>query len=156
MKKIFLIALLSMTFCLNASAMTGDVNNDGEVNISDVNAIIDLVLKGEYDASGDVNKDAEVNVSDINALLDIILSGGPVIDELVPKEIELDYSALTEPAERVPTDEDAAPLRVPQLAGHAVVTDLLRVQVAAAVSAADARGAVFVEDTGLHASLSFS
>ena len=108
MKKIFLIALLSMTFCLNASAMTGDVNNDGEVNISDVNAIIDLVLKGEYDASGDVNKDAEVNVSDINALLDIILSGGPVIDELVPKEIELDYSALTEPAERIPTDEDAA------------------------------------------------
>ena len=44
MKKIFLIALLSMTFCLNASAMTGDVNNDGEVNISDVSFVIDVIL----------------------------------------------------------------------------------------------------------------
>lgn len=108
MKRILLIALLSMTFCLAASAMTGDVNNDGEVNISDVNALIDLVLKGGSDASGDVNQDAEVNISDVNALIDIILSGGPVIDELVPKEIELDYSPLTEAAERIPTDEDAA------------------------------------------------
>ena len=108
MKKILFIILLSMTFCLNAGAMTGDVNNDGEVNISDVNALIDLVLSGDASSSGDVNQDAEVNISDVNALIDIILSGGPVIDELEPKEIELDYSALTESAERIPSDEDAA------------------------------------------------
>jgi hypothetical protein len=108
MKKILLLALLSVTFCLSAGAMTGDVNNDGEVNISDINALIDLVLSDNADPMGDVNNDAEVNISDINALIDIILSGGPVIDDVIPKEIELDYSALTEPAERIPSDEDAA------------------------------------------------
>ena len=108
MKKKLLLVLMAMTFSLGASAMIGDVNNDGEVNISDVNALIDLVLSDNADPMGDVNQDAEVNISDVNALIDIILSGGPVIDELVPKDIELDYSALTEPAERIPSDEDAA------------------------------------------------
>ena len=44
MKKIFLIALLSMTFCLNAGAMTGDVNNDGEVNVADHVKLSDIIL----------------------------------------------------------------------------------------------------------------
>jgi hypothetical protein len=107
MKKIFILALLAMAFSLNAAAATGDVNGDGEVNISDVNAVIDIILSGESNAAGDVNGDGEVSISDINALIDIILGGGPVIDELVPKEIILDDSDLVEPSERIPDDEDA-------------------------------------------------
>ena len=53
----------------------GDVNRDGEVNISDVSAIIDILLKGDIDDAGDVNWDDEVNISDINAVIDLILSG---------------------------------------------------------------------------------
>jgi hypothetical protein len=53
----------------------GDVNGDGEVNISDVSAIIDILLKGDIDYAGDVNCDDEVNISDINAIIDIILTG---------------------------------------------------------------------------------
>ena len=54
--------------------MTGDVNGDGEVNISDVNAVIDMLLKGVQDVSGDVNGDGEVNIADVNAIIDIILN----------------------------------------------------------------------------------
>ena len=53
----------------------GDVNLDGEVNIADVNADIDIILSGKFDRLGDVNGDGEVNIADINALIDIILKG---------------------------------------------------------------------------------
>ena len=53
----------------------GDVNGDGEVNIADVNAIIDMILTGNMDARGDVNGDTEVNIADVNTIIDIILNG---------------------------------------------------------------------------------
>ena len=55
----------------------GDVNGDGEVNIADVNALIDIILGADADADtkarADVNEDSEINVADVNALIDIIL-----------------------------------------------------------------------------------
>ena len=51
-----------------------DVNGDGEVNIGDVNAAIDMILSGREAANGDVNGDGEVNIADVNALIDHILS----------------------------------------------------------------------------------
>ena len=51
----------------------GDVNDDGEVNIADVNALIDIILSGGNSANADVNGDHEVNITDVNALIDIIL-----------------------------------------------------------------------------------
>ncbi len=55
-------------------AIECDVNGDGEVNISDVSGIIDLILSGQTSAEGDVNGDGEVNITDINAVIDVILS----------------------------------------------------------------------------------
>jgi hypothetical protein len=52
----------------------GDVNGDGEVNIADVNAVIDMILSGKIQSAGDVNKDGEVNIADVNALIDLILN----------------------------------------------------------------------------------
>jgi hypothetical protein len=61
-----------------SSGLRGDVNGDGEVNIADVNALIDIILGGAVDedtrSRADVNGDSEVNIADINALIDIILS----------------------------------------------------------------------------------
>lgn len=54
-------------------ALPGDVNGDSEVNLSDVNALIDLILARNYDSVADVNADGEVNLSDVNALIDLIL-----------------------------------------------------------------------------------
>ena len=54
--------------------LPGDVNGDGEINISDVSAIIDIILHAGDDAAGDVNGDGEVNIADINAIIDVILA----------------------------------------------------------------------------------
>ena len=52
----------------------GDVNGDGEINIGDVNALIDMILNSNQDKAGDVNGDGEVNIGDVNALIDMILN----------------------------------------------------------------------------------
>lgn len=54
-------------------SLSGDVNGDGEVNISDVNALIDYILSGTMDTVADINGDHEVNISDVNAEIDLIL-----------------------------------------------------------------------------------
>lgn len=55
--------------------VAGDVNGDGEVNISDINTLIDIILSASTDnEAADVNNDGEINISDVNALIDIILS----------------------------------------------------------------------------------
>ena len=54
-------------------ALPGDVNVDGEVNVSDVNAVIAIIINSSFVASGDVNGDGEINVSDVNAVIDFIL-----------------------------------------------------------------------------------
>ena len=54
--------------------LPGDVNNDGEVTIADVNALINMILTGAFEPSGDVNKDNEISIADVNAVINIILS----------------------------------------------------------------------------------
>ena len=58
-------------------ALRGDVNGDGEVNIADVNALINIILTGTGTAnpSSDVNGDGETNIADVNALIELILNG---------------------------------------------------------------------------------
>ncbi len=53
----------------------GDVDGNGEVNIADVNALIDVILSGNTDAypNPDVDANGEVNINDINEVLAIIL-----------------------------------------------------------------------------------
>ena len=54
-------------------AVFGDVNGDKEVNISDVNAVIAVILTSADFPLADVNGDGEVNISDINTLISVIL-----------------------------------------------------------------------------------
>ena len=58
-----------------ADGQTGDVDGDGTVNISDVTALIDLLLSGvqETTAAADVDGDGVVNISDVTALIDLLL-----------------------------------------------------------------------------------
>lgn len=52
----------------------GDVNGDGMVNVSDVTALVSIILGNTpMDAAADVNGDGVVNVSDVTALVSIIL-----------------------------------------------------------------------------------
>ena len=55
--------------------VVGDVNLDGEVNISDVNTEIAAIHENvECMPQYDINGDGEVNIADVNALIDIILA----------------------------------------------------------------------------------
>ena len=54
----------------------GDINCDLEINIADINAVINIILGGNGNASAaDVNGDGEISIADINAVIDIILYG---------------------------------------------------------------------------------
>ena len=59
------------------SVKIGDVNNDGEVTIADVSALIDYLLSGDPSginmAGADVNGDTEVTIGDVSALIDMLL-----------------------------------------------------------------------------------
>ena len=50
-----------------------DLNGDGNINISDVTALLDcLAASGEYDAACDLNNDGSVNITDVTYLLDYL------------------------------------------------------------------------------------
>ena len=59
--------------------LRGDVNDDGQVKINDVTALIDYLLSS--DATGinvtaaDCNQDGQVKINDVTALIDYLLSG---------------------------------------------------------------------------------
>lgn len=78
--------------------LTGDVNNDYEVNISDINAIINMILSGSQDPRGDVNEDGETNVRDLNIVIDIILMQATILQAELndnhPFELVEDYLCL--------------------------------------------------------------
>lgn len=58
------------------TAITADVNCDGEVNIADVNAALDNIFNDNNsdNADIDVNNDHEGNIADINAIINAILN----------------------------------------------------------------------------------
>ena len=78
-----LLSVLALAFtALSANAaLRGDVNGDGEIGISDVNAVIDMILTSNTGATGDVDGDGEVGISDVNAVIDLILNGAEPVDD---------------------------------------------------------------------------
>ena len=54
----------------------GDVNGDGNIAISDVTGLIDMLLSGdELPAWADVNGDGNVTIADVTVLIDMLLNG---------------------------------------------------------------------------------
>lgn len=94
--KATLALLVSVVFAASASAsLRGDVNNDGNRNVSDVTALINMIL-GNMDMDqtlGDVNGDGHVNVSDVTELINLIL--GVIDDDDDLKLVGGDVSMLT-------------------------------------------------------------
>ena len=62
----------------NAS-LRGDVDGDGEVNITDVTTLIDTLLSDSTDAldanAADCDQDGTITISDVTALIDYLLAG---------------------------------------------------------------------------------
>ena len=57
--------------------LTGDVNNDGSVNIEDVTSLINYLLSGDSSqiqiANADIDGDGDITISDVTALIGILL-----------------------------------------------------------------------------------
>ncbi len=67
-------------YVINATVPTvkkGDVNNDGEVSISDVTTLIDYLLSGNIEdinpQAADVDGNNDISISDVTALIDMLL-----------------------------------------------------------------------------------
>ena len=58
----------------STSSIPGDVNEDGDVDVADIVAVINYVLAASTDAAGDVNEDGDVDVADIVAVINYVLS----------------------------------------------------------------------------------
>ena len=59
----------------NATGLQGDVNGDGEVDVRDITALIDVIMNSVTDnPRADVSEDGEIDVRDITALIDIIMN----------------------------------------------------------------------------------
>ena len=62
----------------NPDPVRGDMDGDGKVDVSDVNAVINIILelKDEtfYSGNADLTGDGKVDVSDVNAIINIILT----------------------------------------------------------------------------------
>ncbi|MBQ1737545.1 MAG: dockerin type I repeat-containing protein, partial [Muribaculaceae bacterium] len=58
---------------VSGQTLVGDVDEDGNVNITDVTALIDMLLSDNTKPSGDVNGDGQINITDVTDLIDILL-----------------------------------------------------------------------------------
>ncbi len=64
-----------VTLFENQTWIKGDVNGDGEVDVRDITALIDVIMNSVTDnPRADVNEDADIDVRDITALIDIIMN----------------------------------------------------------------------------------
>lgn len=66
------------TVTIGGSFLPGDVNHDGQVNITDVTLTVNYILTGEtknfFFDEANLNGDTEVNVTDVTALVNLILT----------------------------------------------------------------------------------
>ena len=59
--------------CTSEPAMLlGDINEDGGVNLLDVQPFVDLITNGQFDEKADTNMDGSVNLLDIGPFIDIL------------------------------------------------------------------------------------
>ena len=77
--------------------MMGDVDGNGSVNISDVTALIDYLLKGDASdivlSNADCDGNEAVNISDVTTLIDYLLSGSwPEPEEPEPTPVITSYT----------------------------------------------------------------
>ena len=66
---------IKMALAMNEPpVIPGDLNGDGRVDISDVNAVINMMLgKTPITSAGDVTNDGNIDISDVNAVINLML-----------------------------------------------------------------------------------
>lgn len=75
---LIVVALWALTAVATHAVTMGDINGDGQVDVADVNAAINVML-GKSQDPADVNADGVVDISDVNLIINIML--GKVVPE---------------------------------------------------------------------------
>ena len=77
---------------LPSTYVKGDANGDGVVNVTDIMAVANYILKIQmqtfYEAAADVNGDNSVNVTDIMGIANIILKVTPSSNSRAERQVE--------------------------------------------------------------------
>ena len=93
MKRFVVISLLLAVASFTARSLTwGDVNQDGAIDISDVNIVINVMLGKSSNVNADLYRDGKVDVSDVNAMINLLL-GKQASVEVKPRYMWIDASA---------------------------------------------------------------
>ena len=67
---------ITVTVAEEVEFILGDVDRDGEVGISDVSTLIDILLNNSpAPGQADCDLDGEIGISDVSALIDYLLNG---------------------------------------------------------------------------------
>jgi len=61
-------------FVCDSDFTPGDLNEDSNIDVTDIVLLINLILSGDYLEPGDINSDGNVNVQDVVILVQIILN----------------------------------------------------------------------------------
>ena len=73
--------------CFYSNADLGDVNDDGDVNVTDVSMLVNHILGAEDENfninNADVTRDGSVTITDVTALVNLILNGNSVLKIVV-------------------------------------------------------------------------
>ena len=56
--------------------LLGDVNQDGAVNLLDVDPFVELLANNEFQLEADMNQDGNVNLLDVTGFIDALANGG--------------------------------------------------------------------------------
>ncbi len=88
-------ALMNDGSPVSPSALLGDINRDGKVDVSDVNIIINIMLgraqASSYPGNADLTGDGVIDVSDVNKIVNIMLGKEPGGSEPTPQPVEVTY-----------------------------------------------------------------
>jgi hypothetical protein len=62
-------------FTAKAGGLRGDVNHDGQVNITDVTTLISMIMSDNTSGNpeADVNSDGNVNITDVTTLITMVM-----------------------------------------------------------------------------------
>ena len=71
----FLLNQTAQLFTSTNQPLIGDVNLDGQVNLLDVAAFVEVLLSGGFQAEADIDQDGDVTLLDVPALIDLLQNG---------------------------------------------------------------------------------
>ena len=58
---------------ISEASILGDVDGDGQITIGDMADLIDMLLRGIYNANGDMDGDGKLTIGDMADLVDLLL-----------------------------------------------------------------------------------